>query len=129
MQVRKQRGHLLVSKSSSKGRHQAFSGENHCSHFSIGCGSAAGELGFPKDGVQIGWDLFQVQIVLFVAVRTASQVEMLAFRLLLGETRRRAAADKECGRHAWQQELKRSRDASTAAYVCVGPSTHSSPLS
>jgi hypothetical protein len=69
-----------------------------------------------EDTMQTRRNLLQVQIVLFVAVRTANVIQVLAFSLLLRQRRRRSAA-----RHAGKSsEQKRCTNAIPISMLNLG---------
>lgn len=81
--------HLLIGESPRKARHHALACEHHAPHLGVSCRSAAGQRSPFEDAMQVGWNLFESQIIVLMAVRTADGIQMLAVRLL----RRSAGAE------------------------------------
>ena len=68
-------------------------------HYVVVCGwSAAGQGGMFEDAVQVWRDFLQRQVVVVVAMRAASSVELLPCYLLIGKRRLTVATTYKNGR-------------------------------
>lgn len=82
MQVSKQRSHLFFVKAPLKPRHLALAEQHLPPHLGIRRCNPTGQLRFPQYSVNVWRSGLQTQIVLFMAMRTAPRVKMLALSLL-----------------------------------------------
>lgn len=92
VQVGDQRGHLLLGEAAAEAGHHALPCQHILPHGRVGGGSAAGQGLMVEDAVQIRRNLFESQVVFFMAVGAAKLIKALAFRLLRSQRRRCAAA-------------------------------------
>ena len=101
MQVGDQGIHLLLCHLIGKRRHHSLARHEHPFDFCIGCRSAIWQCIALEEAVQIGWNLLEVQVVLFVAMSASHVVQVLALRLPRREARRRVTT------HAWSRNRSR----------------------
>jgi hypothetical protein len=92
MKIRQQRTHLLIAEPTGKGRHQLLARKNHLPNLGVCRRRAAWQRRSPEDSMEIGRDLLESQVVVFVAVCAAARVEVLALGLLRRELRRGMAS-------------------------------------
>ena len=88
MQVGQECGHLLVVKAAGEAGHHALAGENVEPDSRVGGGSSTGQRIVLEDAVQIWWNLFEREVVFFMAVGAAHLVKVRPLSLLRGELRR-----------------------------------------
>jgi hypothetical protein len=88
LQVGDQIRHLLLRKATTKGRHHPFSGQNYTPKFCI-CGDGTTWKRFSlKEAVQIGWNLFQREVVVLMTMGTSYGIEVLSCEFRRTECRR-----------------------------------------
>jgi len=87
MQICEQSGHLGIVEAAVEGWHHSLARKNRALHIRIRGWCTAGERGSVEDGVEIGWNRLQFEIVVFVAVRAPYFVEMLPSRFLIRKRR------------------------------------------
>jgi hypothetical protein len=107
VQVGQQGGHLLVGKATVKGWHHSLTREYDVLNLGIGCGCSAWQSGMHEDTVEIRWSLFQIQVVLIMAMGAANVVKVFAFCLQRSEGRFGMATDyteaeDHSGKKDWQ---------------------------
>ena len=114
MEVSQQRGHLLLVESACESGHHAATLQDILPDGLVGGGDAAGEGRAVKQPVQVGWNLLESEVVVFMAVGAAHLVEMLPCLLLRCELGRRATADEEraqkCGKHSPHPPFRKKRE-------------------
>ncbi len=81
VEINEQVTHLLASKATGKGRHHSPARKHRTLNILIRSGQSAWQNRLIKQSVQVGRDLFQPQIIVFMAMRTARIVKVLPFRL------------------------------------------------
>jgi len=106
VQIGQQCFHLRIVKPSSKRRHHALSSHDDTPNLHIRCWSTTWQLRLVEHSMQIGRDLLQGKIVLFMAMGAPDLIEMLSFHLLLCQLRGFPAA-----RHAKNRNQNHPRPA------------------
>ncbi len=92
MKIRQQSTHLLLAEPAGKRRHQPFARQNFLPNLGV-CGRrAAWQRRSPEDSMEIGRDLLESEVVVFVAMCAAARVEVFALGLLRRELRRGMAS-------------------------------------
>lgn len=98
MQIGEQRSHLVVGKSPREAGHHCLASENRLPDLEVSGRSAAGQIPMRENAVQVGWNLLQCQIVVFVAMSAANRVEVLALLFLRCQGRLLTAAGNDSRR-------------------------------
>lgn len=88
VQVGDQGIHLLLCHLMGKRGHRSLARHEHPLDFCIGCRSTIWQCIALEEAVQIGWNLLEAQVVLFVAMSASHAVQALALGLLRREARR-----------------------------------------
>jgi len=85
VKIGEQRGHLLVRKPAGKRRHHSLPSQHNARNLGVAGRRTAGQSGSGKDPMQVGRNLFEIEVVVLVAMSAANIVEVLPFRFLLRE--------------------------------------------
>lgn len=85
MKVRQKRCNLLFREAAAEAGHHSLPSKNILPYGGVGGRCAAGQGLAVKNAVQVGRNLLERQVVVFVAMCASNLVKMLAFRLLRGE--------------------------------------------
>lgn len=78
---------MRVIETAGECRHHSLPGQDGLFDLRIACGRAAGQSAALEHFVQIGRDFFQGKVVVTMAMRTSTFVEMFSFSLLRSEFR------------------------------------------
>jgi hypothetical protein len=114
VEVGQQRAHLLIGETPGESGHHSLARHDDSAHLGVICGSAAGERGRTEDAMEVWRNPFQRKIVVFVTMRAANCVDVLAFQLLCCKSWSGKAADRAmhpgCERGHRQNERARLPD-------------------